>query len=226
MVVVDARDDPALRRVFAIGAEEVTVDQYLRFKPRFQYRSDRSPHGDCPITDQNWSLASEYLDWLNTKCDGDQTVSYKRSRQGGLDHDELRRMLQKYRYRFPTGSEWSKVARGEGADSYFNETSMEWFHRYGLFYEQWLPQATEAFYCPGYYLCPLPSGVMGLMSGVREWGHDGDGTHRFVLGSVGNSPQDFAVKFVQFGPTQHRTDIPMSTNGLYGFRVAVTLSAN
>ena len=54
-------------RSFAIGAHEVTNEQFCRFDPRFQRDREVAPQPGSPVTRVSWYDAVKYCRWLTTQ---------------------------------------------------------------------------------------------------------------------------------------------------------------
>ncbi len=52
-------------RSFALMTHEVTVDQFLKFKPDMVLAKEYAREGDAPMTRVTWYLAAEYCNWLS-----------------------------------------------------------------------------------------------------------------------------------------------------------------
>ena len=52
---------------FAVSVHEVTVKQFLAFRPKHRYETEYSPRVSCPINNATWYDAAAYCNWLNGK---------------------------------------------------------------------------------------------------------------------------------------------------------------
>src|SRR5262249_50701380 len=111
--LTEARRSPAeqmhrkrIGRTFAIAAKAVTVEQFLRFLPRFSHEDmQHYPDSTCPIGGVLWYEAAAYCNWLSDQ-DGipkDQWC-FETNRQG-----QVTKLKEGYLsltgYRLPTEAE-------------------------------------------------------------------------------------------------------------------------
>jgi formylglycine-generating enzyme required for sulfatase activity len=54
-------------RVFEMATKEVTVKQFLQFRPQPDYSPEQSPDPDCPINVVTWYDAAAYCRWLSER---------------------------------------------------------------------------------------------------------------------------------------------------------------
>jgi serine/threonine protein kinase len=67
LAVIDAQQDPDLKRRFAVGTKEVSVEEFRRFRPTYQPNEGTAPTADCPANVISWFAAVEYCNWLSRK---------------------------------------------------------------------------------------------------------------------------------------------------------------
>jgi formylglycine-generating enzyme required for sulfatase activity len=130
MVVIDpiGRDpflsaDRPIGRVFAISDREVTVEQFLRFRPDHDYNRRVTAGPDCPVGIITWYDAAAYCRWLDEQAlipedqrcypPIDEIKKGMRPRQG---------YLGRIGHRLPNYAEWEYSCRaGTSTVRYFGD---------------------------------------------------------------------------------------------------------
>ena len=74
MGATEAQHQIRIGRCFAVAANEVTVEQFLRFRKDHPYSRQFAATADCPVTPVRWYEAAAYCNWL--------------SRQEGMPEDQ------------------------------------------------------------------------------------------------------------------------------------------
>lgn len=108
-------------RSFAIATKEVTIGQYLKFRPEHEYAKDYARSADCPVINVSWFNAMQYCRWLSEQegIPASQMCYPPIDEiQPGLVLDDG--FLDRIGYRLPTEAEWEFACRG-------GSTSGRWF---------------------------------------------------------------------------------------------------
>jgi formylglycine-generating enzyme required for sulfatase activity/tRNA A-37 threonylcarbamoyl transferase component Bud32 len=155
---------------FAIATKEVTVEQFLRFRPGHQWTTHISPDRDSPAVRVTWYDAAEYCNWLSERegipreqwCyEPNEKGLYAEGMQIKTDHLKLRG------YRLPTEAEWEYACRSGSVVSYFYGRSEELLARYG-----WYHTNGEERAWPVGRLRPNDLGLFDTLGNVWEWVED------------------------------------------------------
>ena len=223
MLIFDARQHPGIGRVFAISSGEVTVEQFLRFRPEHEYYDYRSPTTDCPIGLVNWVDCVQYCRWLTQQIGDPMQPMYPQElseENSDLPCDDV---LEGSAYRLPTGLEWQYACAALTESTYYFGTSIELVDDYFFHYDTSRIEDLENRYHPAGTKMPNDFGMFSMYDGVREWGHDSKPPRRVVLGlSSTNDPRE--VRTPEADLSSMSADLPAAKNGFYGVRVVQTIS--
>jgi formylglycine-generating enzyme required for sulfatase activity len=157
-------------RSFAIAAREVTVAQFLRFRPEHRYFTRYSPRPDGPMINVTWYDAAAYCNWLS---EGEGLPKdercYRPNDQG--EYAEGMRLapdyLRKKGYRLPTEAEWEYACRAGAL------TRRHYGDADGLLGEYaWCLANAKDEARPGGLLKPNDLGLFDLYGNAWEWAQD------------------------------------------------------
>ncbi|TWU58192.1 bifunctional serine/threonine-protein kinase/formylglycine-generating enzyme family protein [Rubripirellula reticaptiva] len=224
MVILDARDDPDIGRVFAIGTGEVTVDQFRRFQPEQYYYQHRSPTGDCPMGMVDWYDCARYTRWLSEQLGDDGADGYAADLSAASDDQSYDGVLEGNSYRLPTAAEWRFACAALTKSRRYFGYSDALADDYYWYYETSVNDEKENRYFPAATKMPNDFGMFSMYDGVREWCHSQKGIRRQVLGLSSTANREDADTMLNDPLHKLPSDLPQASNGLYGLRVAKTIS--
>jgi formylglycine-generating enzyme required for sulfatase activity/tRNA A-37 threonylcarbamoyl transferase component Bud32 len=173
-------------RSFAIAAKEVTVEQFLRFRPEHRYLAKYSPSPDGPMIDVTWYQAAEYCNWLSAK-EGIPTAEWcYQTNKAGLFDDGMRLApgyLSRRGYRLPTEAEWECACRAGAVTRRHYGDADDLLGQYA-----WCRDTTgDAGVRAGGLLKPNDLGLFDLYGNVFEWLQEPTSYYRWP---GGNKPKD------------------------------------
>jgi formylglycine-generating enzyme required for sulfatase activity len=158
-------------RSFALAAKEVTVAQFLRFRPEHRYLAKYSPRADGPMINVTWYEAAEYCNWLSQK-EGipKEEWCYGPNKAGQFD-DGMRLVpgyLGKRGYRLPTEPEWECACRAGAVTRRHYGDADDLLGEYAWYSKTTADEGVRA----GGLLKPNDLGLFDLYGNVWEWTQD------------------------------------------------------
>jgi eukaryotic-like serine/threonine-protein kinase len=189
--------DETIGYPFAIGAHEVTLEEFLRFKKNHAYTAKDlkpTPTGEpdprCPVNNIFWYEAAEYCNWLSQK-DGipedqwcyrphDKTKKYASGMRIAPNFTELTG------YRLPTEAEWEYSCRAGtiGVSRYYGEAD-ELLVKY-----VWFAENSGKMLWPVGSKMPNTLGLFDTLGNALEWCQDA----YHPAGQAVAAPDDSEVK--------------------------------
>ena len=155
------------RRTVALAMTEVTVEQFLRFRPNHVFDRKLSPRRDSPITNVTPADAIAYCQWLNEREGMNADESCYLTNEDGEFADGLeviRGGLARKGYRLPTIQEWKLAANQSGAVGYEFGDDADLLSDYA-----WYASNSEGTTHRVVSHRPNSRGMFNLLGNVAEW---------------------------------------------------------
>ena len=159
----ESRHQQQIRRNFAIATKEVTVEQFLRFRPNHEVPAKYSPQVSCPISMVTWFDAAQYCNWLSQQegLPEHQWCYPPDVRDGSLLPVD---MLSRTGYRLPTEAEWEFCCRAGATTSRFYGDDIRLLQNYA-----WTAANSDYRTWPTGSLMPNDLGLFDMLGNVMEW---------------------------------------------------------
>ncbi|MCE9561260.1 MAG: SUMF1/EgtB/PvdO family nonheme iron enzyme [Planctomycetes bacterium] len=163
----EAAHHKRISRTFAIGTKEVTVEQYLRFRPNHSWTKRYSPDPDSPIVSVTWYDCAEYCNWLSERegIPRDQWC-YEPNKDGKYAEGMSMKLghLSLTGYRLPTEPEWEYACRSGGVTPRYYGRGEGLLPRYG-----WFAKTADDRAWPVGQLRPNDRGLFDALGNAMEW---------------------------------------------------------
>jgi hypothetical protein len=175
MAVVDGRNQPpalaagkSVPRRFALATREVTVEQFLRFRPTHPNATQPASGPDYPVNVVTWYDAAAYCRWLSEQ-EGvpEDQMCYPPAAQIKDGMQPCPDYLSRTGYRLPTEAEWELGCRAGAVTSRFFGEPADLLPHYA-----WFAGNSGYRLHPVGRLKPNDFGLFDMLGNAMEWCQD------------------------------------------------------
>lgn len=205
---------------FEICSTEVTMEQFLAYRPSHNYAEEKAPSQQCPAMLVSWEDAVKYCLWLTSGVGlAEEDQCYEKDESTGRYslHSDF---LSRRGFRLPTPYEWRLACLGDVATQHFFGHRHDLNLRYSLNYSNSTPPDRPVI--PVGSLRPGLFGLFDMTGNVSEWcsmrSGGGSGrrqSQRPIRGGSVASSADSLVRLTQQGKVAEDTQYHS-----IGFRLA------
>jgi hypothetical protein len=180
-------------RSFAIATKELTVAQFLQFRPNHVYNKQFARTPDSPVSSVLWYQAAAYCNWLSEKegIRADEWCYIPNSQ--GKYADGMKTApdyLHRTGYRLPTEAEWELACRAGAVNSRYYGDDAELLGNYAWYTKNSLDQQL----LPVGRLRPNDLGLFDTLGNLLEWTMHGVVSQSAIANETGGDdvevPQD------------------------------------
>lgn len=216
-LLLDRQHRVRIGRSFAIATKPVTVAEFKRFRPEYDYLAQYAPTPDCPVHGISWFMAAAYCNWLSREEGLAQSEwCYEGNKEGKLE-EQLRlapTYLKRTGYRMPTEAEWEYACRAGAVTSRYYGDADSLLGHYG-----WYSGNSENRSWPVGRLKPNDLGLFDMHGNVWVWCQDRLMDYVF---DQGGRPIDDVEDFIQVV----ENDARVLRGGAFGYQAANLRSAS
>jgi formylglycine-generating enzyme required for sulfatase activity len=159
---------------FAVALKLVTVAEFKKFRPRFEYDNHISPGEDTPINSVSWYDAAAYCNWLSEQegIDKDQwcyppVADIERAAKDGSPLKLPANWRQRTGYRLPMEAEWEYACRAGTVTAWSHGSDKAMLGHYAWYNVN----SNSTMHSVG-TLKPNGLGLFDVHGNAWEWCHD------------------------------------------------------